>query len=205
MKVSYLHISCPALFLACAAFASGCSGTGSLRDESPYLLIESADFGEMHNVSRMGPIWFGAMPAGGDLDLACRRGIQRVIDLSSANEKAECQMAATCAQLEMEFFIAGIRPEGEPTDESVDLVLGWLLESVGPAVGASAGGSKRDAIPTLMIDGSGGRSATFLAIFRVVHLGVPLQVALEEARRGGMIPGTSEDFVRAQVKRLAAK
>ena len=56
--------------------------------------------------------------------------------------------------------------------------------------------------PTLMFCGSGGRCAAFLAIYRAVVLGVPLDKALVEARRAGMKPGEPEDFVRSQVEQL---
>jgi hypothetical protein len=185
--------------LTCLVLTSACIGTDGDRVEATYPSIDTAKFGEINNVSKMGSIWFGAMPCVEDLDLAFRRGVKRVVDLSIASEKSEFSMAAACARLDIELLVAGMPIEGAPSDESVDLVLGWLAESYG--LPCEAG--EATAIPTLMIDGSGGRCATFLAIFRAVHLDVPLGVALEEARRGGMIPGLPEEFVRTQVERLS--
>jgi hypothetical protein len=189
--------------LGCLVLAFSCAGTPVKKVELPYPAIESGSFGEINNISRMGPIWFGAMPCGSDLDLASRRGVQRLVDLSIPPEKGDCSLSVTCQRLGIEFLSAGIRPEGVPSDEAVDLVMGWLADSLVLAADLTG-----DSLPkqksTLVVDGSGGRSATFLAIFRTVSLGVPLGVALDEARRGGMLPGAPEDFVRSQVERLKA-
>jgi protein tyrosine phosphatase (PTP) superfamily phosphohydrolase (DUF442 family) len=56
--------------------------------------------------------------------------------------------------------------------------------------------------PRLIFCGTGGRSAMFFAIHRVVDQGVPLDQALLEARRAGMKPGAPADFVRRQTERL---
>ena len=48
---------------------------------------------------------------------------------------------------------------------------------------------------------TGSQAMMFFAIYRAVHNGVPVDAALEAARRGGMTPGQTE-LVRAQVARL---
>jgi hypothetical protein len=191
-----------ALLLAFAA-SLGCASSRTGERQQLYPPIESTDFGTINNVSKMGPIWFGAMPHEEDLDLASRRGVKRIIDLSIPLERGECPTSVACGRHEIEYLIAGIRPDSEPTDESVDLVVGWLRESLAASSEGTVTEAPAEPIPTLMICGSGGRCSMFFAIFRVVEMEVPLQVALEEARRGGMLPGTPAEFVRAQVKRLS--
>ena len=144
----------------------------------------------MRNVSVSGPIWFGGTPCVKDLELAKRRGIERIVDLCAANEAPAWAVAETCESLDMEYLAAHVGSTAEVTDETVDLVLGWL--------------DTEPAVPTLMFDASGGRCASFVAIHRVVALGVPVEEALVEARRAGMKPGEPEDFVRRQVARLRA-
>ena len=151
----------------------------------------------MRNVSTMGSIWFGAMPSVEDLELASRRGVERVIDLSTTDERGEYSIASVCSRLGLKYCSAAIRTQGPPSDESVDFVMELLAEAC-PANSAGSG----DDVRTLMVDGSGGRCASFIAIYRVRWLDVPLEEALVEARRAGMKPGASEDFVRAQVTRI---
>ncbi len=188
-------------FLTISASLGCVSGSTGVR-ELDYPPIESTQFGTMSNVSKMGPLWFGAMPTENDLDLASRRGVQRIIDLSVPSERGTCATSVACTRHEIEYLIAGIRPDSDPTDESVDLVLGWLRESLVGSVDASQKQAAPQPIPTLIICGSGGRCSMFFAIFRVMEMDVPLQAALEEARRGGMLPGHPEVFVRQQVERL---
>jgi protein tyrosine phosphatase (PTP) superfamily phosphohydrolase (DUF442 family) len=179
----------PRLFLGCVVLAA-CQGTGDQGVQADYPPIVSSSFGEMRNVSVSDPVWFGGSPCREDLELAKRRGIKRVIDLSSSNEELRCDVAAICKELEVEYFTASVSAAGQQGDEGVDLVLGWL--------------APESAVPTLMFDGSGARCATFVAIHRAVSFGVPVDEALTEARRAGMRPGASEDFVRRQIERLTA-
>lgn len=186
-----------AALLGVLAFASACGTTQSQGTSASYPPIETADLGEMRNVSTMGSIWFGAMPGQEDLELASRRGVERVIDLSTSEERGEYSIATACSRLELKYCSAAIRAQGPPSDESVDFVMELLAEAC-PARDAESGNDVR----TLMVDGSGGRCASFIAIYRVLWLDVPLEEALVEARRAGMKPGASEDFVRAQVTRI---
>lgn len=148
----------------------------------------------MRNVSLVGRLWFGAVPAAGDLALARRRGVARVIDLTSPSERSAEDLAAECKRLGLEYLGGVIRGEDPQGDDSVDLVLPWL----------AAADAAADAPWTLLFDGTGGRCAAYLAIHRAVGGGVPVEEALVEARRAGMKPGVLEDFVREQVARLAS-
>lgn len=188
MIASLVQRSSPLPLLLCAGLLSACQGTSDGDTEATYPPITASTFGEMRNVSVCGPIWFGGAPCVEDLELAKRRGIERVVDLCAANEAPAWAVAGTCESLDMEYLAAHVGNTSEVTDETVDLVLGWL--------------STEPVVPTLMFDASGGRCASLVAIHRVVALGVPVEEALVEARRAGMKPGEPEDFVRRQVGRL---
>ncbi len=189
------RLSPPVLFLVMMALGCQTTEDDSARAACPP--INAGSLGEMRNVSTMGSISFGALPCEEDMGLARRRGIERVIDLSSPDEKGRCNLAAVCTRMEIEYMPSAIRSEGPPSDESVDFVMECLIQGCS----MNSDPDKR-AIPTLMVDGSGGRSASFLAIYRVCWLGVPLEEALVEARRAGMRPGDPEAFVRVQVERI---
>lgn len=177
-----------AITAAALALCIGCGSTGEVEDEREYPQIVASSFGDMRNVSVSGSIWFGTAPSVSDLELASRRGITRVIDLSAPTEKSKCDVGPVCGSLQIEYFMAAMNPKDLTSDHCVDLVLDWLSEETGE--------------PTLMFCGSGSRCATYLAIYRSTVLNVPLEDALVEARRAGMKPGAPEDFVRAQYERL---
>lgn len=170
--------------LACA------SGPG---EETPlaYPPLEASDFGSMNNVSMAGPLWIGGMPTAEDLELAQRRGIERVIDVSVPSEPRTLDIPSECRVLGVEYQTLGLVDEGLLTSESVDL----FLEELGDG----------DIPPTLMFCGTGSRCAMYLAIYRATRLGVPLEKALIEARRAGMEAGAPAAFVRAEVARLLAQ
>jgi len=177
----------PFALLALLALAA-CESTSQHETTASYPEIVASSFGEMRNVSVTGSIWFGTTPTIADLELAERRGIERVIDLSTPGEESECDVAGVCGELGLEYLMAANDSGDVVADHCVDLVLGWL----------------REGQPTLMFDGSGGRCATYVAIHRAADLGVPLEAALVEARRAGMKPGEPEIFVAEQVSRLTS-
>jgi len=179
-----------ALALLALLFSTSCRSNDAREVRTNYPPIERSALGEMRNVSMIGSIWFGTMPGEEDLALAKRRGIRRVIDLSVSEELPCCDVPSACRALGLEYLTPVLQDGEFLTAESVDLVLEWIEES--------------GDTPILMFDGSGGRCACYLAIWRVTRLGVPLEVALTEARRAGMKPGSPEDFVRSQVDRLSA-
>lgn len=150
--------------------------------------IESADFGRMRNVSRTGDVWFGSAPCAEDLDLARRRGIRTVVDLSLPEEDSRCDVRGVSSELGLRYFDLALTREHFLNDETVDLVLAKLADE-------TAG-------PFLLFCGTGGRCAMFIAIYRAAQLDVPLDRALDEARHNGMDGEKQADFVRAQVQRL---
>lgn len=164
-----------------------CRGAPRAADEPPYPLLQAAELGSMHNVSRSGEVWFGGAPREADLDLAARRGVRRVIDLSTPDEPMECDVAGVSGRLGLAYVAVGRGGEDLYGDAAVDLVLGQL--ELGE--------------PALLFCGNGSRCAVFVTIHRVLRHRVPLEQALVDARRAGMKPGIPEAFVRAQVQRLA--
>jgi uncharacterized protein (TIGR01244 family) len=141
----------------------------------------------MRNVSVMGEIWLGACPSEPDLELASRRGVAVVLDLSWPSEAPAYDVELACRRLGIDYRRARVADRELPSDETVDQVLGVLAECADE--------------PTLLFCGTGGRCAMFLAIHRATELGVPLEVALTEARHAGMLPDR-EAFVRRQAARL---
>ena len=177
------------LLLLALAFAGACR-TGPPAEEPPaYPRLVPADFGAMHNVSRVGELWIGGMPNADDLELAQRRGVELVLDLSVPSEVRTCDVAVECRKLGIDYATAGIAADSKLTSESVDLVLAEL--------------DREPEVPTLMFSGTGARCASYLAVYRVVRQGVPLEEALIEARRAGMQAGPAADFVRNEVARLS--
>jgi len=173
------------------ASGSACRSSESGDPTAAYPAVVSADFGGMRNVSVAGPIWFGASPSGEDLELARRRGIRLVIDLTRPGEEKPSDVATICQRLGLDYIDAHLPDTPLPTSESVDYVLQCLTND-------------EDA-PKLMFDGTGGRCAMFLAIYRAADQKVPLEDALTEARRAGMKPGEPEQFVREQYERLTGE
>ena len=160
--------------------------------------VLASDLGAMHNVSVADAVWIGSFPTPADLDLAHRRGIETVIDLSLVEEGRGYDVAGTCAKLGLAYVRVSVECArtggfGVETvfvpDTSVDLVLSELRRA--------------NARPVLMFCANGTRAAMLFAIWRAVEGGVPLEDALVEGRRAGMKPGAPEDFVLRQVARLS--
>ncbi|MDP6539349.1 MAG: hypothetical protein QF903_02705 [Planctomycetota bacterium] len=171
--------------LSCAA----CQGGPTLSSPPDYPPLETDTFGSMRNVFVVDGIWLGSTPAWEDLELAERRGVECVIDLSSPDEHTDLDVAATCARFGMEYVGITRADTALPADAAVDEVLARFRRPDRPR--------------TLVFCGSGARCVALMAIHRAVVVGVPLERALDEARRAGLTPGELEEFVRAQVRRLA--
>ena len=184
-----LRASLHTALLALALAAAGCRSGGDVQDTPPWPPVESAELGGMRNVSRSGSLWFGGGPDEADLDLAARRGIGTVIDLSTPDEAPPCEVDAVCREKGLVYVDLGDTERELLSDRAVDAVLRELAELAGE--------------PVLLYCGNGSRCAMFVAIYRAAMEGVPLEQALVEARRAGMKPGEPEVFVREQVARLA--
>lgn len=129
----------------------------------------------MQTVGLAENLWFGSRPSPEDLELAARRGVEQVIDLCSS-DSAELVRAAS------ELGLAWTSTQD--TGEVLDLL----------ATETSA----------LMFCEDGSGSAALFAIHRVLHVGLPIEDALEEARRAGLEPGAGEELVRRAVDERAA-
>jgi protein tyrosine phosphatase (PTP) superfamily phosphohydrolase (DUF442 family) len=171
--------------ILCWLAAACASGKSSLPDYPP---VQSAELGSMRNVSRANGIWFGGLPTADDLDLARRRGILRVINLCSPDEKPEYALDRTLDELKFDQIDVRLVSRNDVPDAVVDKVLEALAGD--------------DVPKTLIFCGDGSRSAALFALHRVVNEKVPLEQALVEARSNGMRRGAPEEFVREQSIRL---
>lgn len=176
------------VLLLAAASLGACGSTGRGDDLPEHEPLQTSQLGSMRNVSFSGEYWLGSIPSAADLDLARRRGIERVIDLCTPDELPAYDLPLTCRTLGLEFVDAGLHSATDISDGSVDRVVALLGEA--------------DMPKTLIFCGSGSTSAMFFAIHRVVNEGLELDEALLEARRSGMAPGEQETFVRRQVERI---
>ena len=177
------------ILLGLALAAAACR-VPSKRQVSPYPPLESSELGSMHNVSVSDGFWFGGQPTAEDLDLAQRRGIERVIAVVEI-DPSELALSELCAQYGLECIELGV-VEGEPIpDATVDRTLALLDDEASSH--------------TLMFCPDGSWCAMLFAIHRVVQEGMSVDEALVEAHRSGMRPGESEEFVRASVARLVGQ
>jgi len=176
-----------ALFAAALAAGVGCVSLDDPARVDPVPRVEATELGGMENAAICGDFVLGGVPTASDLDLARRRGVRRVVSLVPEGHGARGELAAACGELELAYFEVPLASDA-PSDEEVDRVLGIL-------------GRDADGL-TLMCCESGSRTPVLFAIFRVVARDVELEVALEDARRHGMKAGASEEFVRAQVRRI---
>jgi len=179
-----------ALFACCLAlaFAPACWTTKSDGSNAEYPQLKSAEMGTMLNVCVSGSIWFGGTPTIEDIDLAKRRGIESVIGLSDVDRGQRSELGDHTSGLGMSFYAVPIKSGLNTPAGTVDLVLGLLRQS--------------KESPTLMYCENGAVSAMFFAIYRVVYEGVEVEEALIEARKVGMKPGASQEFVLTHIERL---
>lgn len=176
----------PALALS-ALLVSGCSSSSKSEPAPSWPAVQNSDLGAMHNVSRIGDLWFGGSPTAEDLDLARRRGIERIVDLTSRAEAPDYEVGAVVAGQDREYHDLRIETEEEIPDGTVDRALELLADDK----------------PTLMFCGDGARCALIIAIHRVVDQEVPIDRALLDARRCG-IDTDHEAFIRRQIDRVQA-
>ena len=150
--------------------------------------LETSDFGEMQNVSMSGGLWFGGGVTESDVKLAFRRGVKNILDLSFDGDEVGFDLKEACASYGIELIDAGL----------VD------AESLGGDERASVLEIFRDRErhPLLVVCETGSTSAAYFALWRILDHEMPIDVALDEARRAGMRPGTLEEYVRSQAALL---
>jgi len=168
--------------LALALTLTGCRAkqAQAAPDWSPMV---TGEMGEMQTVAYAENLWFGSRPDAEALRLAQRRGVERVIDLSGGSSP---DLMAVGAEVGLRWVTIPLPDEEGLLDQAVDRVLAEITISA----------------RTLMFSDDGGASAALFAIHRVVHDGVPVDAALAEARRAGLIPERGEAWVRREVARL---
>lgn len=153
--------------------------------------LEAAYFGDLRNVSKCGDVWFGGGVTGGDVELAYRRGVQSVLDLSFPDEEADFDLRRACFDHGIDLYDPGLLGPDTLTDRNADEALD-LFRDAGRH-------------PLLVVCGTGSNGATFFALWRALDHQMPIEEAIEEARRAGMRPGPLELYVRAQFERLSLK
>jgi len=188
MRLTLRDRALPALLLAGVFLAAGCRSLDLADpDDRPWPPVEESDLGHMVNVHTAGPIWFGGAPRKADIDLAARRGVRVVVDAATETERPEYDLEKLCRRYDIRVAVLGVDDAGL-AEAQVDAFLAVMEKAADEEV--------------LLFCGNGGRSAMLVAIYRAVHVGVPVDEVVREARRAGMKPGDSETFVRDQVDRL---
>ena len=157
-----------------------------LEPEWPQL--ETSDFGEMQNVSMSGGLWFGGGVTEGDVKLAFRRGVKHILDLSFDGDEVGFDLKEACASNGIELIDAGLVDAESLGGDERALVLEVFRD--------------RERHPLLVVCEAGSTSAAYFALWRILDHEMPIDVALDEARRAGMRPGTLEEYVRAQAALL---
>jgi protein tyrosine phosphatase (PTP) superfamily phosphohydrolase (DUF442 family) len=181
----------PATALVACLVGGACRSTPE-KAPPAFAPLESSELGTMHNVSVSDGLWFGGQPTTEDLDLARRRGVERIIAVYSAGELGGLDLEGTCQTLGLTCVSIETPADQTLGPESVDLVIDLLGETDRPR--------------TLLFCRDGSVSAMLFAIHRRVNEEMPLEQAIAEARRSGMRTGEdSEAFVRDQVLRLGTR
>jgi len=150
--------------------------------------LELSHFGEMQNVSMIERLWFGGGVTEADIELAFRRGVKRVLDLSFQADELDFDLKLACDSYGIELVDADLGDGESLSGEDADLTLEIFRDT--------------DSRPLLVLCEAGSNSAAFFALWRVLDHEMPLDLALDEARRAGMRPGVLEEYVISQHARL---
>ena len=154
----------------------------------PWPKLEASNFGAMRNVSKCGAVWFGGGLTSDDVKLAQRRGVKSILDLSFSGEDLGFDLGRMCADLGIALYDPNLIAPDALTDRNADVALDLFRDPARK--------------PLLVACSSGSNGAAYFALWRALDHGMPLEDALEEARRSGMRPGPLEAYVRGQVERL---
>ena len=150
--------------------------------------LEASTFGAMRNVSKCERIWFGGALTNEDVELARRRGVQSILDLSFSDEELGFDLGQACSEHGLALYHPNLLGPEDLTDRNAEVALDLLRDPARQ--------------PLLVVCSSGSNGAAFFALWRTLDHGMPLAEALEEARRSGMRPGPLEAYVREQAERL---
>ncbi len=158
---------------------------------TPWAELEAANFGGLRNVSKCGEVWFGGGVSEGDVELAYRRGVKSVLDLSFPDEEPDFDIRRTCFDYGIALYDSDLLGADVLSDRNADEALDLFRDT--------------EHHPLLVVCGTASNGATFFALWRALDHEMPLEDAIEEARRAGMRPGPLESYVRAQFERLSPK
>ena len=158
------------------------------QDDSPAKL-EPAELGKTANVHSCGGLFLSGQFTREDIELIKKRGIERIVTLRADGEVAWDEKAAV-EGAGLEFRSVPFRAPEALTDDVFDEVR-KLLRSPGDK--------------TLLHCGSANRVGGVWLPYRVLDEGVPLEVALEEARKIGLrsadIEARALAYIEAQSKK----
>ena len=151
--------------------------------------LESSDFGAMQNVSMSEQLWFGGGVTEPDIELAFRRGVKCILNLSFRGDEASFDLKRACESFGIELADVGLIDAESLSSDEADATLEILRDM--------------ERRPLLVFCEVGSNSAAFFALWRSLDHEMPLGEALNEARMSGMRPGALEEYVRAQHARLS--
>jgi len=157
----------------------------------PWPELEASDFGAMRNVSKCGDVWFGGGITEEDVELAYRRGVKSVLDLSFPHEDPGFDLGRECSDLGINLYDPNLLAPDALTDRNAEIALDLFRDP--------------ERHPLLVVCGSGSNGAMFFALLRVLDHQMPLAEAQEEALRAGMRPGKLGVYLAEQVEKLSPK
>ena len=157
----------------------------------PWPALEASNFGAMHNVSKCGEVWFGGGITAEDVELAQRRGVKSLVDLSFPDEDPGFDLGRECSDKKITYYNFQLLSPDALTDKNAEDAL-YLFRDT-------------EQHPLLVVCGSGSNGAMFFALWRVLDHQMPFDDAREEALRVGMQPGPIAAYLKEQAERLSEK
>ncbi len=136
--------------------------------------LEASNFGAMENVSMCERLWFGGGVTEGDIDLAFRRGVKHVLDLSFKADELAFDLKLICDSHEIELIDARLGDAESLSAEDADLALQTFRDL--------------DRRPLLVLCEAGSNSATFFSLGRALDLELPLERTLDPSLLEGILP-----------------
>ncbi len=169
------------------AVLGGCGLPGQAETPEERSPIDATELGEVQSCFLCCDVYLGSLPDKAALELASRRGIRTVIDVTPLGFESDFSIAASAREHDLSYVRIAIDP-GRVTDEQVDAALAVLSN---PERGLS-----------FLFGVTSGAPALLMGIYRSHFGGVELEQAIDDALRVGMEPGELEVTFRAQVDRL---
>lgn len=133
--------------------------------------VQTAGIGSIPNLTRLGDLYFAGQPSAGDLALLPDAGVTTVISLRHEAELGGFDEKSAVQDLGLQYLEVPWNGPAELTDDVFDRTRAMLLEVDSP---------------TLFHCGSANRVGAVWLPYRVLDEGVPVEQAVEEARKIGM-------------------